>query len=182
MPDITAKMNLWSVPVRVDDVAETGRHVTLSADAATRAAIAAHAGLHSLDRLEATFDLCRRGRDGLRVTGEVTAIIGQECVVTLEPVENKVSESVDLDFLPASAADNGRTLADAVGDGGDEPPELLADGSIDLGALAVEFLILGLDPYPRKPGVEFVAPPAETASSGPFSALAKLKPGPKREN
>ena len=26
---------------------------------------------------------------------------------------------------------------------------------IDLGALAAEFLALGLDPYPRKPGVAF---------------------------
>ncbi len=48
----------------MDDVPEAGRHVKLSADAATRAAIAAHAGLRSLDRLEATFAVTRRGSDG----------------------------------------------------------------------------------------------------------------------
>ena len=30
-------------------------------------------------------------------------------------------------------------------------PEPLIGGIVDLGALATEFLILGLDPYPRKP-------------------------------
>jgi len=175
-------LKLWNVLIRADDVPETGRHVKLSADAATRAAIAAHAGLRSLDRLEAAFEVTRRGRDGLRVTGEVNADVGQACVVTLEPVYNKVSERLEIDFLPASATAHVRTLADTVEDGGEEPPELLKDGSVDLGALAVEFLMLGLDPYPRKPDVEFVAPQVEPAASGPFAALAKLKPGPERQN
>jgi uncharacterized metal-binding protein YceD (DUF177 family) len=175
-------LKLWNVPVRADDVPETGRHVKLSADAATRTAIAAHAGLRSLDRLEAAFDVTRRGRDGLRVTGEVSADVGQVCVVTLEPVDSTVSERLDVDFLPASATAHGKTLADTVDEGGEELPEVLKDGSVDLGALAVEFLMLGLDPYPRKPDVEFAAPQVENAASGPFAALAKLKPDPKRQN
>ncbi len=182
MADHVRDLKPWNVPIRVDDVPEAGRHVRLSADVATRAAIAAHAGLRSLDRLEASFDITRRGRDGLHVTGEVTADVGQACVVTLEPVENAVSERVDLDFLPASTAAHARTLTDTVNEGGNEPPELLVDGSVDLGALAVEFLIIGLDPYPRKPDVEFAAPQSEAAASGPFAALAKLKQGPKQQN
>lgn len=173
-------LKLWNVPIRVDDVPEAGRHVKLSADAATRAVIAAHAGLRSLERLDAVFEVTRHGRDGLRVTGEVSADVGQACVVTLEPVDNKVSEQFDIDFLPASAAEHAKTLSDTVDEGGDEPPELLKDGSVDLGALAVEFLILGLDPYPRKPDAEFAAPQVENAPDGPFAALAKLKPGPKQ--
>ncbi len=175
-------LKLWSAPIRADDVPETGRHVKLSANAATRAAIATHAGLRSLDRLEAAFAVTRRGRDGLRVTGEVSANVGQVCVVTLEQVDNKVSEHLAVDFLPASATEHVRTLADTVDEGGDEPPELLRDGTVDLGALAIEFFILGLDPYPRKPDVEFAAPQAENTASGPFAALAKLKPGPKPQN
>src|SRR4249920_690508 len=96
--------------------------------------IVTHAGLRSLDRLEATFAVTRRGRDGLRVTGEVGANVGQVCVVTLEPVDNKVSEHLAVDFLPASATEHVRTLADTVDEGDDEPPELLRDGTVDLGA------------------------------------------------
>ncbi|MGZ5835725.1 MAG: YceD family protein, partial [Xanthobacteraceae bacterium] len=49
-------------------------------------------------------------------------------------------------------------------------------------ALATEFLILGIDPYPRKPGATFVAPASESADGGPFAALAKLKPPPDKGN
>ena len=34
-------------------------------------------------------------------------------------------------------------------------PERLIGDVVDLGALATEFLILGLDPYPRKAGATF---------------------------
>ena len=182
MADHARDLKLWNAYVRVDDVPEAGRHVRLSADAATRAAIAGDSGLRSLDRLEASFEITRRGSDGLHVSGEVNADVGQACIVTLEPVENVVTEKVDVDFLPASASAHAKTLADTIEDGGGELPELLIDGSVDLGALAIEFLFLGLDPYPRKPGVEFAAPQAEAAASGPFAALAKLKPGPKQQN
>jgi hypothetical protein len=54
-------------------------------------------------------------------------------------------------------------------------PEPLVGGKVDLGAIATEFLILGLDPYPRKPGAVFDPPPEDRASDSPFAALAKLK-------
>jgi hypothetical protein len=38
-----------------------------------------------------------------------------------------------------------------------------------------EFLILGLDPYPRKPGVVFQPPHDDKPDPGPFAGLAKLK-------
>jgi hypothetical protein len=53
----------------------------------------------------------------------------------------------------------------------------LIGGTVDLGALATEFLILGLDPYPRKPGATFQPPGGASADEGPFAALAKLKKG-----
>ena len=56
-------------------------------------------------------------------------------------------------------------------------PEPLVDGMIDLGALATEFLILGIDPYPRKPGIVFEAPMRRRQSAQPFAALAALKKG-----
>jgi hypothetical protein len=64
----------------------------------------------------------------------------------------------------------------AVDPGGEEPPESVMNGTIDLGALATEFLILGIDPYPRKEGVAFEAPVAgDDSAAHPFAALAALK-------
>ena len=56
-------------------------------------------------------------------------------------------------------------------------PEPLIGGTVDLGALATEFLILGLDPYPRKPGATFQPPGNASSDEGPFAALGKLKKG-----
>src|SRR5262249_13731614 len=50
-------------------------------------------------------------------------------------------------------------------------------GAIDLGAIAIEFLILGLDPYPRKPDAVFQGSAVGDDAAHPFAALAALKKG-----
>jgi hypothetical protein len=161
----------WRVPVAVADVAaETGAHFALTADAQARAAIARVAEIRELPRL-----------DGLHVVGEVSATVGQNCVVTLEPLVSEIEEKVDLVFSPPLP---GQELEK---DEDEEPekrprrskqnldgPEPLLDGAIDLGALAIEFLILGIDPYPRKPGAKFEPPQDVAPDPGPFAALAGL--------
>jgi uncharacterized metal-binding protein YceD (DUF177 family) len=163
----------WQVPVAADGVAETGQHFDLVADAAVRSALARLAGLRDLPRLEASFDVSRRGAGGLHVAGTVSATVGQHCVVTLEPLVNDVHEAVDLVFLPRQPAEEpGEDATPA------EPkwnaPEPLIGGAVDLGAIATEFLLLGLDPYPRKPGAVFEPLPDRKPDEGPFAALAKL--------
>ena len=157
---------LWSVPLAVDDIPEAGSHIDLAADEQARTAIAKAAGLRSLPSLTASLDVARRAR-GVAVTGQVEATVGQSCIVTLEPIENRVSEPVDLTFAPQSDP----AFAS------EDPPEPLTGDVIDLGAVAVEFLMLGIDPYPRKEGVEFVSPAAADAGLSPFSSLARLKKG-----
>jgi hypothetical protein len=177
----------WQIPVVIEDVAETGRHFDLVADSDVRAAVAQVVGLRELPRLQANFDVTRHGADGLRVCGRVSATVGQNCVVTLEPLANEVEEDIDLLFAPASPpverkAGERKTGEDEAGEAGSERPqrswngpEPLIGGIVDLGALATEFLILGLDPYPRKPGAVFEAPQDVKPDPGPFAALAGLK-------
>jgi len=166
----------WQVPVAVEDVAETGARFDLVADAQVRAAVARMAGLRDLPRLEANFDVMRRGVDELHVAGRVSATVGQVCVVTLEPLANEVEESVDLLFEPPPVAKREDGEIGTRGESSGETESLIG-GMIDLGALAIEFLILGLDPYPRKPGAVFQPPPEATPDQGPFAALATLKKG-----
>ena len=165
----------WSFPVTVAAIPETGRRVDLVADQGAREVIAKAANLAALPRLEAGFDLTRHSAEGLRLVGRVHAMVVQNCVVTLEPIKSEIDEAVDLVFLPgASVAANTAALPAA---GAEEPPETLKDGVLDLAAVATEFLLLGIDPYPRKPGAVFDAPPAGDPSSHPFAALAALKKG-----
>ena len=166
----------WSVPIRIEDIPEAGRHFALSANEAARAALAKAGGLATLPRLEAAFDVAPHG-SGLRVSGTVSGRVGQTCVVTLEPIENEVEESVDLEFSLSDSAEAAATAARGrKREAPAEEPERLIGGYVDLGLIAAEFLMLGLDPYPRKPGVAFGSATAgESTATHPFAALAALK-------
>jgi uncharacterized metal-binding protein YceD (DUF177 family) len=165
----------WSVPVAVDDIVAPGHHFDLVADQGARLTVARMAGVSELPRLEASFDVTPHGAGGLRVAGRVMATVGQTCVVTLEPLVNDVVEEVDLIFLPGVAVAEQPTAEVREG------PEPLVDGQVDLGAIATEFFMLGIDPYPRKPDAEFQPPQVEEAAPGPFAALATLKDGLDRD-
>ena len=166
------KEHPWSVPIRVEDVPELGRHVELSADESTRARLAEAAGVNDLTRMHATFDVRRHGGAGLHVVGEISATVRQTCVVTLDPVLNEVIEAVDLVFAPAGP---GTGPAIPMGLDAEEPPEPMSDGVVDLGAVATEFLVLGIDPYPRKPGAAFELPEGPHREESPFAPLARWK-------
>jgi hypothetical protein len=167
----------WQVPIAVEDIAETSQHFDLVADAGVRTALARLIGLRELPRLVANFDVARHGAGGLHVVGLVSATVGQNCVVTLEPLANEIEENVDLRFLPPSVAvrqDGDVDTTDKPRDAKWDDPEPLIGGVVDLGALATEFLMLGIDPYPRKPGAVFEPPQDSKPDAGPFAALAKL--------
>ena len=162
----------WSVPLALSEVPEDGRHLDFVADPQTRAAVAEHAGLDALPRLQASFDVAPHGRGGLRVVGRVSATVGQTCVVTLEPLENEIDEAIDVVFAPADASPN---IGAEVDVSAVDMPEALIGGGVDLGEIATEFLILGLDLYPRKPDAIFQSPTASEDSANPFAALAARK-------
>jgi uncharacterized metal-binding protein YceD (DUF177 family) len=164
----------WNVPVAAEAIPEAGLHIKIEAPAEMRTEIARLANLRELPALSAVFDLSRRGA-GVHVTGTVSAQVGQTCVVSLEPLDSAVDEPVDLRFAPQAAeakTDEISAYAEK------EPPEPLVGGKVDLGAIATEFLMLGIDPYPRKPGAQFAAPQAEPGGEHPFAALEALKKRP----
>ena len=86
----------------------------------------------------------------------------------VSPERLLVSKPVEMVVVPGSEGDFGVLIGHA------PLISTLRDGVIDLGAVATEFLILGIDPYPRKPGVQFEAPTAAEPGGHPFAALAAL--------
>jgi hypothetical protein len=163
----------WTVPVTVEDIPDAGLHMEIEAPAEIRNELAAFSGVNALPQLAAVFDLTKSGAR-VHVTGRVTARVGQTCVVTLEPIENQVEEAVDLVFAPNAGPvepDGEGKAAKAYG----EQPEPLVGGVLDLGAVATEFLLLGIDPYPRKADAEFTPPARTDDGAHPFAALAALK-------
>ena len=161
--------------VRVDALPRDGQTVTIEASPAEREALASLYGLPAIAALTATLRLEPTGRGGARVTGAVRGEFTQTCVVSLEPFAATVDEPVDVRFAPEREGDSARrpareTLTLSLAD--EDDPDPVIDGKIDLGAIVAEFFALGLDPYPRKPGVKFVAAADEAAPDSPFAALA----------
>lgn len=169
----TAAALAWSVPLDIETIPETGLHREISASPETCVAVAKLADVRDVSHLKASFDLTRTS-EVVHVTGWVSARVGQNCVVTLDPVDSDLNEPIDVLFAPVSsegtkASDERRRKPD------EEPPEPLIDGMIDLGAIATEFLVLGIEPYPRKEGVKFTPPEVEPDGPHPFAALEVLK-------
>ncbi len=174
-----AENNPFARWVRVDAIPGDGLERTIEASDAERAALAKRGGLPAIGRLAGQFILRRVGRGMVHVRGEVHVEATQTCVVSLEPFDVTLNEPVDVRFAApggegarrgAPPAATAEALAFAMDD--EDAPDPIVDGQIDLGALAVEFMLLGLDPYPRKPGVEFAPPSEQDAQDTPFARLA----------
>jgi uncharacterized metal-binding protein YceD (DUF177 family) len=188
----------FSRPMTVEELLRRPEEaVTVSAAPDELHALARAVGLPAIAALQAEFRVARQGKD-IRVTGDVRASVTQECVVTLEPFESEIVEPVDVRFAfpsapPAPEPRAGERMSRRrafqaqqerqsppppvfSAHEEDDPPDPIVDGKIDLGALAAEFMSLGLDPYPRKPSAEFAPPEDEgDADESPFARLARLK-------
>jgi uncharacterized metal-binding protein YceD (DUF177 family) len=161
-----------SYPLVVERIPEGGKTVVVTADETSRAALARQISSPGIAELVANFELTRRGR---RVTleGHLKAKLTRVCVVTLEPFEVVVDEPMAMKFAEPPRDDK-RTEIE-IKAASEDPPDHIIDGKIDLGQVASEFLMLALDPYPRKPNVVFTETVVEVAPKSPFAALAALK-------
>jgi len=162
----------------VAKIPAAGVQVTFAANAAERAALAQVAGVREILEAQASFHLTHV-RGAIQARGHVTGLIGQDCVVTLEPLENRVEEEVDVIFAEPDTAAAATPKVDIDEDEPD-PPEIIVNGIIDLGRLATDMLFLGIDPYPRKADAAFAATDeASDPAEHPFAALKALQQAPK---
>ena len=175
----TDKVDPWRAPVMVAQIPDTGLHRDIEADALARKAMAELSGLREVLSARASLDVTPKSNGRFQVVGHVSARIGQTCVVTLDPIENEIDEAIDLMFAPPEQIP---ALADLVDDDIEseaeipDPPEPIINGMIDLGRLATDALLLGVDPYPRKPGAVFEPQVvAADPEDHPFAALKALK-------
>lgn len=172
----------WSFPILVSQLPEAGLHQVLETTPAQRGLLAAAAGVTAVLQAEASLDVTPEAGGRVHVAGTVRARVEQTCVVSLDPVENDVEELIDVTFAPPDQISAmPKSVQKEQGDDAEIPdlPEPIVNGAIDLGKLATEFLVLGIDPYPRKPGAAFAAPETPPdPDEHPFAALRALKEAP----
>lgn len=168
----------FSQPLLLARVPEEGASYHLAPNEAERAALARSLGIAGLPALVADVTVTPDGKGGVEVGGRVRATVRQACVVSLKPFDAPLDEEIDMHFVPEGRLPEVRPGAE-IEVGEDDIPDVIENGSIDLGAIVSEFLALGIDPYPRKPGVVFEAPAAAPGEMSPFDVLARLrKPEP----
>jgi uncharacterized metal-binding protein YceD (DUF177 family) len=162
--------------MKVDRIGNDGREVTFSASDEERAALAARFDLEGLAALAGRAVVTRiAGGKLFRLEAAFEADAVQTCVVTLDPLPVRLSETFTMTFAPAE--DIERPSEVVIGEE-EDPPEPLVDGTIDVGEAVAEHLSLALDPFPRKAGAEIPENPAAAAEEErphPFAALAQLK-------
>ena len=142
----------------------------LEPDAAARVRIAKALDLASLDAFTAEMTLAP-SPGGWRLSGRVRASLAQTCGITLEPLPVEIDAPFTVSLAEAVDEDSDEIVITL----DDESPDPIEGGQVDLGQYAVEQLALRLDPFPRKPGAEFVQPPEPTEIS-PFAVLKQLRP------
>ena len=170
-----------SVPLDPDGGAVEG---LLALEEQDRERVAAFLKIESLESLALEYRLAPAARKRFSLAGTLRAELTQLCGVTLDPVAESIDEAVDLECWPEAQI---ATMADEDDDVHikelpEDPPVPIADGAVDLGALAVELLASAINPYPRKSDVEFDWQDAKTKTAdgtnnlSPFASLSKLKP------
>jgi uncharacterized metal-binding protein YceD (DUF177 family) len=170
----------FSRRLAVESLPDAGLSLKIAANASERESLAKLNDLVAIENLEADFTVKPKDGSKIGVTGTFRAQVIQTCVVSLEPFESEIEAEIEVDFASDEAA--AQALAEDRPDHEQpEAPDPIIDGMIDLGALTAEFLVLSLDPYPRRPGVRFESQDIggkADAPVSPFAALGKLKDRP----
>ncbi len=163
----------FSLIIALEDATPEGRDARLEADEAARSLIAERLGVPSVRSLAGELHI-RLIADGIAISGTLDAALVRECVVSLEPMDEIIRETIEIKFSPDAelAADAVEIDVDA------DAVELLPPGGIDLGEILIQQLALAMNPYPRKEGAaSLVKNYASSPEAAPFSALRGLFAG-----
>ena len=165
-------------PVIVAAIPPSGLDEAIVATGDERAAIARALGLLDVPALSAELKVERPADDVVLVTGRVRASVVQPCVVSLAPVAQEIDEPVDLRFVAAGSARAPATPRPGaeimISAEAEDPPDTWSGPTIDVGAVALEHVVLAIDPYPRAPGAVLEVPAGQGEAPGPASPFAAL--------
>ena len=178
------------------------KHVVLRPEQDELDKLAKFLDVKEIASAKANFHLTRaNGGNIVKVEGKVQAEILQECVVTLQELKNTINEDFDAYYtdysqaVPFSAAKKSLFSKYGMSDvpvlDEEEDPEPMKNGVIDLGEIMLQFLSLGIDPYPHAPNAdeylkkhgiqsadtvqEENSKKADKGRKNPFEALRALK-------
>jgi len=172
---------ILSKTVLIEKIPEGGLSGQISSTNEQNADIATALDLIMLTSLNFTYDLKPLGGNRISLTGRLEAECEQQCVITLDSVACKISETIQLEFWPYEDLEKIEHGAEReASDLDPEGPEPFEDGMINIGQVAYEIFASGLDPYPRKDGISFVwkngpSEEEEKEKENPFAVLGAIR-------
>ncbi|MGL1920314.1 MAG: DUF177 domain-containing protein [Hyphomicrobiales bacterium] len=136
----------------VDDLPKVGFDLKIKATDEECALMAEALNIDKVASFRATLLISQWRRGGAHIVGEFETSITQSCVVSLEPFDSEVKETIDQKFFSSLKLPelNDKNEGEMI-DNDMDPPDALEDGKLDVFDYLVETLLLHLDPYPRKP-------------------------------
>ncbi len=152
----------------------------IAAEPAELAELARFLEVERIDRVTLAGFISPTDGDGWRVRGRLVAKLEQSCVVSLVPIRIRHDAEVERSYLPADQIAPEPDMLFSHDDA--DAPDPFID-SIDPARLAVDSLVLMIDPFPRAADAKLnrhtYGPPGITPlsdeASRPFAGLAALK-------
>lgn len=167
----------FSYPLTVEDIAPAEKKYSLAANGKDLEFLAEVLKVPAVKAFSAEiYTKLIKKEHKLLVWGSVKAELELQSVISLEYFAKTYEPEFSV-WYDTQATYN--SLREMEYDLEDDVPDLIVDGKIDLGQIAIEQLALVLEDYPRREGevFEFAAEfdPNEKNTENPFSVLAKLK-------
>jgi uncharacterized metal-binding protein YceD (DUF177 family) len=179
--------------VLVEDITKKPEDIDLTPSQDEVDNICGRLELKGLDILKAKVSVKRKD-DGCTIyaKGSFSVEVTQECVVSLEPVSEKLNETFEayyLDDTKVKSFESAKRLKQVNMDEEasglserrmpelHEEPELIRDGKINIGELLIQSISLSLNPYPRKGSEDEESKPQgdqviyEDKKESPFAVL-----------
>ncbi|MBZ8132504.1 DUF177 domain-containing protein [Afifella sp. IM 167] len=175
----------FSKPLRLAEIPQAGRELHAEASPPELLKIADQLGVPSVESLAAELFIKPMAGDNYRLAGRITGEATRSCVVTLAPVAETIDEEIAVTLRPgrpdeksgrAEPGERASRRAVEISVDSEEDAEPYFGNEVDIGDLLVQYVALGLDPYPRAEGAAFGERIEDTSErQSPFAALEALK-------
>lgn len=178
-------------PIKIDHIDRKGVREKIEANTDELSNLASRLNVVSVENLSASIQIeMQADKVTYHVTGTVNGAVTQDSVVSGEPVHTVIAQDIDAWFADRvrvasfekekqkrenTDTDDEYEIRDERDD-----PEVITDGVIDIGEVAVQFFALGIDDYPRTESEtegsgDYIEVTEDEAKPNPFAKLAELK-------
>ena len=165
----------FSYPLKIEDINQGEQTYKLRANKAQLETLSEILQIPAVNYFEADIKLTFQKKKGiLDVSGEVRAGLTLISVISLDEFNKDYKSNFSLTYDTNATYEQIREMDEDIED---DIPDIVIDGKIDLGDIAIEQLALVMEDHPRKDGEKFtsVIEDDSPVRENPFAVLSKLK-------